>query len=215
MMGIFTDVRDAVTHPFIPQIKRGGEALGSAFDKLSGADAAEDAARAQQRGQQSGIDELRRQYDISRQDFQPYREYGEESLNQLRSLMGGDTSGFYEDPGYQFALGEGEKGINRLASATGRFGAGSNFKDISRFNQGLASQGFADYYNRLAGGAGAGQAASGQVAGLGAGTAQGIAQGYRGIGDAQASGELGKYAGRANLVNNLFRIGASFAGGGG
>lgn len=60
----------------------GAVAQGAAADKAAGA---------QTRAAGMGIDEQRRQYDLSRSDFAPYRESGYRGLNQLNYLLGLDS----------------------------------------------------------------------------------------------------------------------------
>lgn len=90
---------------------------------------------------------------------------------------------FVKDPGYQFRLNEGTKGIDRASAARGGYDSGSTLKALARYNQDYASNEFGDAYNRdasdksrtygfLSGTAGAGQNAAGTLAGLGANAAQ-------------------------------------------
>ena len=59
-----------------------------------------------------------------------------------------DPSKIAEDPGYQFALAEGEKGIERGASANLSLLSGKTLKDLERFRTGLASTYSNNYYDR-------------------------------------------------------------------
>lgn len=90
---------------------------------------------------------------------------------------------FVKDPGYQFRLNEGTKGIDRASAARGGYDSGSTLKALARYNQDYASNEFGNAYNRdasdksrtygfLSGTAGAGQNAAGTLAGLGANAAQ-------------------------------------------
>jgi hypothetical protein len=56
---------------------------------------------------------------------------------------------FQKDPGYQFRLDEGEKGINRAAAARGGFVSGAALKDLDRYDQDYASGEFSNAYNRF------------------------------------------------------------------
>lgn len=78
---------------------------------------------------------------------------------------------FQKDPGYEFRLAEGEKGINRSMAGRGSFDSGSALKALQRFGQDYASNEFGNaynryntnqtnQYNRLAGLAGSGQQAA-------------------------------------------------------
>jgi hypothetical protein len=56
---------------------------------------------------------------------------------------------FQKDPGYEFRLAEGEKGINRAAAARGGFVSGAALKDLDRYDQDYASGEFSNAYNRF------------------------------------------------------------------
>jgi len=123
---------------------------------------------------------------------------------------------FTESPGYQFTLGEGMKGIERMASATGRLGSGASMKAGARYAEGLASLEYDNFLRRYYESlnpyfslAGMGQLSAGQ-SGQNALTAGGqIGQSYMAGGQAQAAGQLGgaypysQFAnwGASNLMN--------------
>jgi hypothetical protein len=56
---------------------------------------------------------------------------------------------FQKDPGYEFRLSEGEKGINRAAAARGGLVSGAALKDLDRYDQDYASGEFSNAYNRF------------------------------------------------------------------
>jgi len=113
---------------------------------------------------------------------------------------GGLYGGFEQDPGYQFRQEQGEQAIGRMAAAQGGRLSGRTLKEMSRFNQGLASQEYQNFAARRAQEAGvAGQydaqrqqmlqnqaaremQAGMAVGGLQAGTAQQMAQARIGLG---------------------------------
>lgn len=57
-------------------------------------------------------------------------------------------AGFEQDPGYQFRQKQGEQAINRMAAAGGGRGGGATMKALADYNQGLASQEYANFANR-------------------------------------------------------------------
>ena len=61
---------------------------GSAVSGLIGSDSAEDAANAQTQGVNAGIGEQRRQFDLTRKDFQPYQATGVAANTRLTELLG-------------------------------------------------------------------------------------------------------------------------------
>ncbi len=121
---------------------------------------------------------------------------------------------FKETPGYTFRFDEGLRAIDRSASARGRLGSGGLTRELTRYGQGIASEEFNNYANRLAGLAAGGQGAAvtsgnqaiqtgGNIANtinagsaqqsdllLAAGTAR--ASGFAGVGNA-ASGAAGNF----------------------
>jgi len=71
---------------------------------------------------------------------------------------------FTESPGYQFQFEQGTQALERGASARGDLLGGRQLKELTRFGQGLASQEYGSFLNRLGSLAGVGQAATqGQV----------------------------------------------------
>lgn len=156
------------------------------------------------------------QYQQTREDQAPWRDAGKVALSQL---VGGLSPGgeynrsftmadYQADPGYQFRLSEGEKGINNAAAARGSRYSGATLKALARFNSDQASQEYGKAYdrynndvstrfNRLASVAGIGQTATNQTAAAGASAAATTGQAIQDAGTARASG----YVGTGNAVN--------------
>jgi hypothetical protein len=109
----------------------------------------------------------------------------------MASLMG-------MDPGYQFRQSEGQKGVERSAAARGGLFSGRAAKDLTRFNQGIASSEFGNAWNRLAGLAGVGQQATNQDMAQSTSFANNASNLITGAGNARASG----YVGSANAINS-------------
>lgn len=75
---------------------------------------------------------------------------GDSARSRLEQvLLGGDIEALQMDPGYQFRLEQGNKAIQRMASAGGSLGSGANIMDTARFTQGLASQEYGSALQRL------------------------------------------------------------------
>lgn len=55
-----------------------------------------------------------------------------------------------EDPGYQFALGEGQDAIERSAAARGALRTGGTLRDLVDYSQGAAAQQYQNVYDRAA-----------------------------------------------------------------
>lgn len=186
-----------------------GSSLLGAYSANKGAEAQSDAAR-------RATAEERRQFDITQANMAPWLEAGKTGLNRLSDLVGGDMSGFYTDPGYQFAQEEGQKAIERSAAARGGLKSGGTLKDLTRFGQGLANQQYSDYWNRLAGLSNVGQTTGTTLGGLGANMAGNIGQNMMAGGQARASGYQGMAnAAQGGINNALFYSMMQPQGGGG
>lgn len=190
----------------------GGTTLASG---LIGSSAAKSSARAQERAAQLSTDEQRRQYDQTRADFMPWRDAGIGALDKINALNGGDFSGFYSSPDYEFTRREGQRGMEQSAAARGGAFSGNALRGLSEYNQGLASQQFGNYYNRLAGVAGVGQAATGSIASAGANASNNISNNLMAAGNARASGIMGaanSWTGALNsgMNNMLLGMGGYF-----
>ena len=140
---------------------------------------------------------------------QPFINLGTGASNQLADIYGipysnaqGTSAGgsavasnalqnFTQTPDYQFAFSQGMRGVNAASAAAGMAQGGSNIKNATTFGQGLATQQFGNYFNRLLsltqlGAQGAGNVLSGSnIAGANMG------QTTQNIGAAQASGVVG------------------------
>ncbi|MDH3981271.1 MAG: hypothetical protein OES84_00045 [Kiritimatiellaceae bacterium] len=140
--------------------------IGAAY---IGKKATEEAADVSATAQREAIAESRRQFDIGREDLAPYREIGAEALETIRNVfINGDMDEFYESPGYRFNLEQGEQALERKQGQAGaRFG-GRSLKETARFSQGLASNEFNNFFNRLSGIANIGQSAAAGSANLAA-----------------------------------------------
>lgn len=80
------------------------------------------------------------------------------ALNPNRSA----TDVLRETPGYQYAFGEGMRGLNLAAGNRGQLNSGGAAREAIKYGLNMGDQNFGNYYNRLAGIAGTGQVAAGQ-----------------------------------------------------
>lgn len=82
-----------------------------------------------------------------------YQENSQAATNNYRQDLDGARAGYDEimarefeaDPGYQFRLEQGEKAINRGASARGNALSGATMQALGSFNSGLASQEYGNF----------------------------------------------------------------------
>lgn len=149
------------------------------------------AAGAQKDASKKAIEEQRRQFDLTRSDQMPWLQAGQGALSNLQKLNSGDFSAFTQSPDYQFALDEGFKAMDRSAASRGRLYSGGYGQDLTKYGQGLATQNYGNYYNRLAGMAGVGQTTASNLGQLGQNMANSIGNQYNQIGAARASAYQG------------------------
>ena len=169
--------------------------------------AAKGAANAQQRAADAATGEQARQYDQTRTDQQPWMQAGQGALTQMQALNSGDFSSFKQSPDYQFAFDQGLQGLDRSAAARGSLYSGGHSADLMKFGQGLASQNYNAYYNRLAGLSGTGQTTASGLGTLG----QQYANNVGAIGMNQANNMASSYQNIANTNSQLAgTIGGAF-----
>ena len=117
-------------------------------------------------------------------------------------------SDFTADPGYQFRLDEGQKALERSASARGMLASGSTLKGITNYAQGAASQEYTNAFNRyqvnrsnqlnpLENLMGSGQSATNTLTAAAGQQGQNQAETTMAAGQARASG----YVGSANALS--------------
>lgn len=211
----------------------GGVAASSAASKQS--KAANKATEAQSAAAADSNKLQKQMYDQNRKDATPWRNAGVASLNQLNTLMkpGGNLNrsftmaDYQADPGYQFRLDEGNRGVERSAAARGGQLSGATMKALQKYGQGMASDEYGNAYNRfnndkttqfnrLSGIAGTGQQASNQIGQYGSNyanqvgntninTANQIGSNMIGAGNARA----GSYMATANSINGAIGTGVN------
>lgn len=130
-------------------------------------------------------------------NFQPYMDYGKNNLNTLNQLNAGNFSSFFTDPSYQFTRDQGIGAIDASASARGNLFGGGTSTDLARFGTGLASQGYGNYYNRVA-----------NAANMGMNAASALAGNNQNVANAQGQAAQNN----ANSNNQLIGIGTGLAG---
>jgi len=152
---------------------------------------------------------------------EPFRQLGLSNLNRLAALYG--EGGEYArapsinelqmDPGYGFRLAEGQKALERRLAAGGRMFSGGALKAGTQYGQEMASQEFANAYERarqqradvtnaLLGVGGYGPTAASQIGGAARSYAAGAGQALGNIGAARASG----YQAQGNILQNALNL---------
>lgn len=102
------------------------------------------------------LDEQRRQFDLTRQDNEPWRRAGTAALGRLENPL----ANFQASPDYAFRRDQGMEGIAQSKAVGGLLKSGSALQDLNAFNSNLAAGEFGDWWNRQAGLAGIGQTAN-------------------------------------------------------
>lgn len=132
----------------------------------------------------------------NRADFAPFRGLGTNAVNMIGRLYGpnGPQEGwrdFLNSPDYQFRFGEGTRALENSAAAKGNLLSGNFARGITEFGQGLASNEFGNYYNRLFGQAQLGAGTAANSANNATAMSGQVGQSYGNVGQAGASGYVG------------------------
>lgn len=198
----------------------GGAMLGSA---AIGAYASSSAAD-KQVGAANNATQLQQQiYNQNQQNLSPYMGYGSSAAKTLSSMLapGGQlmqsfTPADYlanKDPGYQFQLQQGQQALQNSQAAGNGVLTGSAMKDLMGYNQGMASTGYqnafdrwqsqnTNVYNRLMGQAQLGENAAAGAGNTGATIGANMAGSMMGAGNAAAAGTVGVGNAISGGINN-------------
>jgi len=173
-----------------------------------------DATDANLSGIQLAIDEQARQYDQTREDFEPWRNIGGQAINTLGSAYGygpdgeslgtdtPDYSAFYKSPDYEFRRSEGLRDIGNQFSARGTSLSGNALRTLNQYNSDLAAGGFNDWKGTQLDLAGLGNSATSTGAQLGQYAANNTGNLLNQAGNQRASGVLGQGSMWNSVINN-------------
>jgi hypothetical protein len=182
---------------------------GSIAGGVIGAIGSNRAANTQAAAGRDAIAEQQREFNIIQQNLAPYLAEGQRGLAQLDTDFGPGGAGskpfnfdISQDPGYQFRLDQGLKGVSNSASAAGTSLSGATLKELTQYGQQYASGEFNAAFGRdLAtkqnllqtdiARAGIGTSATSTSANVGTQTAGSIGNTITGIGNATAAGQVG------------------------
>lgn len=184
----------------------------SAYSSNKQSQAAKKAGQAGASASALDVAERQREYDQSRTDQQPFLNAGYDALNREQSALNGDWSGFENSPDYAYARSEMIQGADRSAASHGRLMSGGYGVDLANDINGLAEQNFGNYWNRLAGRAGQGQVAAGNLQSLGQSTASGMSNAYNNAANARSSQYQAQANAQSNFANQAGQWGAWYAG---
>jgi hypothetical protein len=192
-----------------------GAAIGAAAVIGSGvmqSNAANKAANAQKNAAQAAIQQSEQNYQRTAANLNPYIDAGSSALAQMQKLNSGDYSSFKESPDYQFSLNQGLQGLDRSAAARGSLYSGGHSADVLNYAQGLASQNYNGYYNKLAGLAQTGYGASSNLGSVGTGNAAAIGGYLTNAGNAQANGYIDSANAWGNTAGQLAGLAGQYFG---
>lgn len=190
----------------------GAAVVVGAYGASQQAKAGKAGANAQAQASAMATEEQRRQFDLSRQDQMPFLEAGYDALRRQQQALQGDFSAFERSPDYAYALQQGLQSQERGAAARGGFMGGGADADRIALAQGLASQNFGNYWNRLAGRAGQGQSSAQNLAGYGAQMAGNIGNNLQNAAAARASSYANSANAWGNFGNQLVGLAGQYAG---
>jgi len=163
------------------------------------------AAKAQKNAANQQIAESRRQYDQDRADLEPWRRTGASALEVLSreyglspKEAGGPDSAFIASPDYQFRQDQQAKALERMQNARGMWNSGATRTALMERSGDLASAEYGNWWNRMAGLAGQGQAATNTGIQAGQNTTSMINNATQQAGNARAS----SYANTGSAINS-------------
>lgn len=201
--------------------------VGAGLGAVASIKSAKKAAKAQKYAADQSVAEQRRQYDLTRADLAPWRTAGTAAIDKLSAVYGlnGKTAtnpdgtpaqygGFFNSPDYQFRRDESLKAANAGLASRGLLNSGAAVRAKTALAGNLASSEFGDWWNRLAGVAGVGQAATNTTSAAGQNAANSISQAYTNAGNARASAYMTTGAAINKNMQNLTELYAFGAGGG-
>lgn len=172
---------------------------GSLLSGLLGSSAASKAAKQQAAAMREANALEQKRYEQTRADLGGYRDTGGQGLEEYAALNGlrgpeaqaAAMARFRTDPGYEFALAEGNRSIEGSAAARGGTLNGGTLKALQRYGQGKADEQYGSYLSRFRDLASLGENAAAQTGNFSQASTARQAGDITGAGDARASGIVG------------------------
>jgi hypothetical protein len=200
-------------------------AAGSIAGSAIGAGAASDAAAGQSQAAHEANALQEKMYNQTRADQEPWRQAGIKALggmqdaDYMRDFGAGD---FTKDPGYDFRLSQGMKGVENSAAARGGLLSGRTAKALNEYGQNFASNEYNNAYNRfnadrdrrfnrLSTLAGTGQTATQNVNAAGMNSAASMGSNMMGAANAQGAAGMAGANAWGNTLSGLGKMGVDYA----
>lgn len=157
------------------------------------------------------LDKIRQGANKSIDLYQPYRLSGERANQQLSDALaaGFNPENLQDDPSYQFRLNQGQNALTRSLGASGLSQSGAALKAAQDYGQGLASQEYANAYNRWL----AQNQQLGGVANMGLGASNSLSGIYGDLSGAEALIKAKDAENKNNLLSGLLGGGLGIFGG--
>lgn len=176
---------------------------------FGGGDAAGKAAELQAGASQAAINEQRRQFNLTQENFKPFLESGQSAVKRFSDLIGisgpeaqaAAISQFQDSPGQKFIVDEALQDVVRNASAIGGLASGNTKQALVDRATNLASTNFQNQLNNISSLIGVGTNTASNQANIGQNTASNIGNFLINQGEARASGVLGRQQANAQLFN--------------
>jgi hypothetical protein len=201
-------------------IGAGVAAAGTIAGSVIQGNAAQSAAQDQENASENATQAQLSMFNTTEANTASQRALGQGSSNLLANVYGipgvanangttstGGTSpnysAFYQNPGYQFQLQQGQAAINKQAAANGNLYSSGTLAAQGNYAQGVASQGYQSYIQNLMQMAGLGNAANSTSATAATATGQGVANSMTNAGNAAANGALGQSNAFANGLGSI------------
>ena len=186
----------------------GGAAI---YGANQSARAGQSAADTQAGAAQAGIDEQRRQFDLTQGLLQPYQQAGLPALERQQAqlgLLGSQAqqdvlSGIMASPMYTSMLQQGENAILQNASATGGLRGGNVQGALAQFRPAILNQLLNQQYERLGGLTSLGQQSAAGIGTAGMQTGSNVANLLQQQGAAVAGGQLAQGARAGNIASGI------------
>lgn len=180
-----------------------------------------EAANAQGKAAQLGIEEQRRQFAELQKLMAPYQQSGLSALQAQQNLLGMGgvdaqrqaISALEQSPQFQSLVQQGEGAMLANASATGGLRGGNLQGALAQFRPQMLSQLIEQQYSRLGGIAGMGFNAASALGGGGMQMAGAIGDMYGQQGAAQAGAAMGKWGALGQIGSALPALGGLYASG--
>lgn len=190
--------------PVSAAIMGGASLIGGLGSALIGSNAAQSAAQTQAQAAREAEQTQLQMFQTAQAAQQPYNAIGQGADATLAGLYGINGAGagsgtpsaaslakFTASPDYAFALDQGTQAMQRSAAAGGTLISGGQLKAGQEFGQGLATQQYGNYFNRLLSLSQLGQSAASGVSNAAVTSGANIGNTQQAIGQSLASGTVG------------------------